>query len=198
MACAIPDEDIERVYKTKAKLCQCNLQHRWLIDSGASWTMCSHRAWFSHFTPLSQHMRVILGDNSAILAIGSGWLSVQMFANGKWINSVLQDVLYVPDLHSNLLSVSHLVCCSAEVHFLGEDCHVYDRRKSLILEGGLCNNLYIMKLQVSGPVTANVAMFDSHIMDISQPSDCTLTMRLTSSFTSLDLWHHRLGHLSEQ
>ena len=42
MAHAIPDEDIERIYKMKAKLCQCNLQHRWLINSGASQTMCSH------------------------------------------------------------------------------------------------------------------------------------------------------------
>jgi hypothetical protein len=114
---------------------------------------------------------------------------------GSDINSVLQDVLYVLDLHGNLLSVSHLARCSAEVHFLGEDCHVYNRRKSLILKGGLHNNLYVMKLQVSGPVTANIAMFDSHIMDISQPPDCALTMRLTSSSTSLDLWHRCLGHL---
>jgi hypothetical protein len=112
-------------------------------------------------------MRVVLGDNSAIPAVGSGRLSIRMFANGKWINSVLQDVLYVPDLHGNLLSVSHLVRRGAEVCFLGEDCYVYDRRKSLILEGGLHNNLYIMKLQVSGPVTANVTTFDSDIMDIT-------------------------------
>jgi hypothetical protein len=118
-----------------------------------------------------------------------------MFANGKWINSVLQDVLYVPDLHGNLLSVLHLTCRGAEVHFLREDCHVYDRRKSLILEGGLWNNLYIMKLQVIGPVTANIAIFDSHTMDITELPDHALTMRLTSSAASLDLWHHRLGHL---
>ena len=195
MARATLDEDVERVYKTKAELRQCNLQHGWLIDSGASRTMCSHRGWFSHFTPLSRHTRVVLGDNSAIPAVGSGRLSVRMFANGKWINSVLQDVLYVPDLHGNLLSVSHLVRRGAEVRFLGEDCHVYDRRKSLILEGGLRNNLYVMKLQVSGPVTANVTTFDSDIMDITQPADRALTMRLTSSCVSLDLWHRRLGHL---
>ena len=42
MACAISNEDVEQVYKTKAELRQCNLQHRWLINSGASQTMCSH------------------------------------------------------------------------------------------------------------------------------------------------------------
>jgi len=140
-------------------------------------------------------MRVILGDNSTILAIGSSCLSIRMFANSKWINSVLQDILYMPDLHGNLLSVLHLACCGAEVHFLGEDCHIYNRRKSLILEGGLCNNLYVIKLQVSGTVTANIAMFDSHIIDITQPPNHALTMHLTSSSASLDLWHCHLGHL---
>ena len=42
MAHTATNEDIEHVYKMKAKLCQCNLQHRWLIDSGTSRTMCLH------------------------------------------------------------------------------------------------------------------------------------------------------------
>ena len=41
----IAEPTIERVYKTKAELHQSNLQHGWLIDSGASRTMCSHRSW---------------------------------------------------------------------------------------------------------------------------------------------------------
>jgi hypothetical protein len=60
--------------------------------------MCSHRSWFSHFTPLSQHTKVILGNNSTIPAVGSGHLNVKMLASERWINSVLQDVLYVLDL----------------------------------------------------------------------------------------------------
>jgi hypothetical protein len=53
IACTSPDKDVEHIYKTRAELCQSNLQHGWLINSGASWTMCSHRSWFSHFIPLS-------------------------------------------------------------------------------------------------------------------------------------------------
>jgi hypothetical protein len=49
-----------------------------------------------------------------------------MFTNGKWAKTVLQDMLYVPDLHSNLLSVSHLTRHGAEVQFVNEHCHVYD------------------------------------------------------------------------
>ena len=127
--------------------------------------MCSHCAWFSHFTPLSRHMKVILSDNSTIPTIGSGRLNIKMLAKGKWINSILQNVLYVPDLYGNLLSISHLVWHSMKVHFLGEACQVYDQHKSLILVGGLCNNLYIMNMQVTDYVTANVAMLSPHLMD---------------------------------
>jgi len=97
--------------------------------------MCSHRGWFTQFTPLSKHTKVILSDDSAIPATGTGRIKVRMYANGKWVKSVLQDVLYVPDLHGNLLSVSHLARRGAEVRFLGESCHVYNQWKSLILEG---------------------------------------------------------------
>jgi hypothetical protein len=38
-------------------------------------------------------------------------------------------------------------------------------------------------------------MFDLHIIDIMQPPNHALTMHLTSSSASLDLWHHHLGHL---
>jgi hypothetical protein len=69
---------------------------------------------------------VILGDDSAIPATDTGRIKVHMFTNGKWAKTVLQDMLYIPDLHSNLLSVSHLTHHGAEVQFVDEHCHVYN------------------------------------------------------------------------
>jgi hypothetical protein len=114
-----------------------------------------------------------------------------MHARGRWIMSILQDVLYVPDLSANLLSISHLACRGAEVHFISEACHVYDKTKSPILEGKLHNNLYIMQMHVDGPVTAKVATLASCPENASE----TPAQALTSSTGSLDLWHHCLGHL---
>jgi hypothetical protein len=110
-----------------------------------------------------------------------------MFANGRWINSILQNVLYVPDLYGNLLSVSHLAQCGAEVHFLSEACQVYDQCKSLVLEGGLCNNLYIMNMQVTDYVTAKVAQFSPHLMDANLPLEHALTTRLITSLAPIEL-----------
>ena len=127
--------------------------------------------------------------------MGTGRVKVQMFAKGKWVKSVLQDVLYVLDLHGNLLSVSHLARRGAEVRFLRENCHIYDQQKSIILKGRLRNDLYVMHMQVDGPVTAKLAVLDTLPKDASLPPAHVLTTHLTSSSTSLDLWHHCLGHL---
>src|SRR6266851_8712042 len=110
-------------------------------------TMCSHCSWFTSFSPLSNHTKVVLSDNSSIPAIGMGHVHVYMNAKGKWITSILQDVLYVPDLSTNLLSVSHLAHHGTEVCFIGEACRIYNKGKSLILKGKLCNDLYIMQMQ---------------------------------------------------
>jgi len=190
------DEDVKHVYKTKGELRKSNLQHGRLIDSGASWTMCSHCTWFSNFTPLSQHTKVILGNNSAIPTVGSGCLNVKMLANGRWIDSVLQDVLYVPDLHRNLLSILHLVQCGTEVLFFGESCQVFNHCKSLILEGGLHNNLYVMNMQVADYVTANITSLPPQLMDTDRSAAWALTTQLTFLSAPLALWHHCLGHLN--
>ena len=196
MVCFSADEDIKHIYKTKAELCKSNLWHGWLINSSALQTMCSHHTWFSNFTPLSQHTKVILGDNSTIPTVGSGHLNVKMLTNRKCINSILQDVLYIPDLHRNLLSVSHLVWHGTEVLFFGKACQVFNCRKSLILEGGLHNNLYIMNMQVANCITVNIASLTPQLMDADQSVAWALTTQLTSLSAPLALWHRHLMHLN--
>jgi hypothetical protein len=92
--------------------------------------------------------------------------------------------------------VSHLVHRRAEVRFLSEDCHIYNKHKSLILKGSLRNNLYVMRMQVNGPMSAKLAIVDSDPKDAMQPPVLTLTSQLTSSSGSLNLWHRHLGHLN--
>jgi hypothetical protein len=69
------------------------------------------------------------------------------------------------------ISSLSLILCGAEVCFLSKACQVYDQQKFLVLEGGLCNNVYIMM-------------------------EHTLMTRLTTSSALLELWHCHLGHLN--
>jgi len=86
--------------------------------------MSCHHNWFFHYTPLSSLIPVVLGDDSSIIASGVGHIHVKMCANGTKHHSVLQDVLYVPGLQSNLLSVAQLVCYGAKVHFADRHCQL--------------------------------------------------------------------------
>src|SRR6266851_1184043 len=156
--------------------------------------MCSHHSWFTSFNPLSNHTKVVLSDNSSIPAIATGHEHIHMHAKGRWITSVLQDILYVPDLSTNLLSVSHLARRGAKVRFVGKACHIYDKAKTLILEGKLHNNLYIMRMHADGPITAKVVTTTPHPENATRLPAHMLTTWLTSSTRSLDLWHRCLGH----
>ena len=105
----IDDDNPIHLFKMVDKLTKCgDLVDHWLIDSGASQTMSSHRDWFQAYRQLKRLHKVWLGDNTFIQAHGVGCIPIHMHTDRKWNRVVLQDVLYVPELHGNLLSVSAL------------------------------------------------------------------------------------------
>jgi hypothetical protein len=181
---------------------QGDLQDKWVIDSGASRTMSSNRSWFTHFTPLAAPIEIILGDNSSIQGTGVGRISVCMQAGEKWHCATLGSVLYVPNLHGNLLSVSHLTHCGAKVRFTKKNgCQIYDQQGVIVCEGKHCENLFFMSIHVVSPDSARIAIvhldaFPSEGEEIA-PRDLALAVHSTMSRADTDLWHRRLGHLDK-
>jgi len=103
------NNDLICLFKMADKLTKRgDLINCWLINSGASRTMSLHRDWFQAYRQLKRPRKVWLRDNTFILAHGVGRIPVHMHANQKWNRVVLQDVLHIPELHGNLLSVSAL------------------------------------------------------------------------------------------
>jgi len=130
------------------------------MDSGTSYTMYSRQKWFTYFNPLSSPISVVLGDNHSILATGVSHIIVRMCANGEWKHQMLQNVLYVPGLHGNLLSID----CAAEVTFKLLLCHVYNHNGELICKEQKRGTAYIIDIEVPRPETAhitNVKVFPS-------------------------------------
>jgi hypothetical protein len=79
--------------------------------------MSSNRKWFSQFSSLSSPILIALGDNSTIYGTGIGRVVVGVKINGPWQRAILDNVLYVPELHGNLLSVAQLNQRGITVHF---------------------------------------------------------------------------------
>ncbi|TFY61846.1 hypothetical protein EVG20_g6900 [Dentipellis fragilis] len=154
-----PDpETTIRLFEVVERLSQRDdLLRKWLVDSGASRIMSSVCEWFSTYHEFDEPLALWLGDNSSINALGVGRIPIFMCAASETHKVILQDALYVPDLHGNLISVSHLTKRRARVQFLESSCQIFDQAGILTCEGHLEDNLYILDASTDAPETAYIA-----------------------------------------
>lgn len=71
--------------------------------------------------------------------------------NGRTVR--LKDVLYVPGLCANLISVSQVIKNSNSVVFEDEKCIVYNSRDEIIATASLVDDVYKLDRSVSLPTT---------------------------------------------
>lgn len=145
----------------------------WYIDSGASAHMTMHRNWLNNICK-PPNRDIIVANNEHIPISGVGSLNLSVYtANNNVSNIEVTEVLHVPDLSTNLLSVSQMVRNGNSVLFNGDGCKIYDVRNDLIATASLKDNMY--KLNVT---------------------EHQETMLMTTVSSDLDLWHRRLGHMN--
>lgn len=142
--------------------------NEWYIDSGAS----------SHMTP---HLHTLnatknVQSNGIITANGSN-LQVKSIGNAQVkLNSAsikIFDVLHVPSLTANLLSVHKIVEKGNTVTFNANGCTIYNKKNEIVLHTKPVNGMY--KIDASS-------------------ENCMLTKNEATAM----LWHKRLGHLNLQ
>lgn len=78
----------------------------WFLDSGATAHICQKAKYFSEYKPARANQKVSLGDNRQLQVKGVG--SVR-FNLPRGQSFELKDVLHVPEISKNLVSVSQLV-----------------------------------------------------------------------------------------
>lgn len=142
----------------------------WIIDSGATQHMSFERDSLSDYIEFRQPCTVNLGDNGSILAYGKGTyhLLADLDENSQPI--ALHDVLYLPDLKKNLLSVRAMTKLEASVEFKGNQCRI-SRNGKLLAVGEMQGKLYMLKI-----------VSDEHI-------------NIAKDEIDIHLWHNRFGHL---
>ena len=162
--------------KLNALSCHLPISHTpWIIDSGASDHMTSFSHLFHTYTPCSGHKKVRIADGSYSPIAGNGLINLS-----KTIS--LKNVLHVPKLTCNLLSVSKLSRDSnCRVIFSKYHC-VFQEQNSgkMIGSAKLIDGLYYFKDEESKNKEAQG--FSS--ISSTQVKD------------QIMLWHYRLGHPS--
>ena len=141
----------------------------WIIDSGATQHMTFDGAALSEYVEFKQPAAITLGDNGVIYAYGKGTYHLITDVNGHAQNIALKNVLYLPHLGKNLLSVRAMTSLDAVVQFEAEECKIM-RNSQVLGVGEIKGKLFILKLIAEQAHTAK------------ENSDA-------------QLWHCRLGHL---
>jgi hypothetical protein len=89
----------------------------WLIDKGASRHMTGYRDHLTNLVEKETNLHVVLGDNTKYNVKGVGTSTFQLDSN---IPLQLSEVLYVPGMKRNLVSISALEDKGYKVPFLKE------------------------------------------------------------------------------
>jgi hypothetical protein len=101
----------------------CKAIWKWIMDSGATNHMTPHRAAFDMYEVIPKR-NVIMSDDSIVEAIGMGSILVEVMVKGQTKRVRIKDVLHVPKLHANLLSVSKILSSGCKVQFNMNECIV--------------------------------------------------------------------------
>jgi hypothetical protein len=145
-------------------------ENTWLIDSGASRYMTSIRNHLTRFIKKETHLHVVLGDDARYSVRGVGTSTFQLDSD---MHLKLEEVLYVPGMKRNLVSISSLEDKGYKITFSEgrvfawhKDSHINSSKLIDVRD----NNLYKLTIK---PVQA-----------------------LLHAIISLsELWHRRLSHI---
>ncbi|KAH9726202.1 hypothetical protein KPL70_008169 [Citrus sinensis] len=143
----------------------------WYLDSGCSNHMTGERDIFISLDQ-SFNSQVKLGDGKMQKAVGKGTIAVHTKGGNK---KLISDVLYVPNLTQNLLSVGQLIQKGFLIYFDDEKCKIIDK--------------------TNNHTVAVVEMSKNKVFPLVMPLDENVALKTENSDLS-NLWHLRYGHLN--
>lgn len=145
---------------------------RWCLDSGATSHMCCDKNSFVSLNPVQKQV-VKLANNESADIKGKGTVIINTLINDK-INKIrLEDTLYVPDLKTNLISVSKCTAREKKIIFNHKSATILGKNDKPIIRAKREGNLYFVDIKTD---IANIV------------TQCTNSMKD---------WHERYGHLNE-
>ena len=149
-----------------------NQSNEWFIDSAATKHMTNNKSILENYAQYQKPKSIYLGYSTVILAYGEGKVKLPTVNRTREIVLDLHEVLLVPKLTKNLLSVPAMASMGAEIYFDKDKCLVRKNSQEFVIGSLLRDKLYIVNSTEYAQVsTAN-----------SAPSHA--------------IWHLRLGHLN--
>lgn len=117
----VDEQEEEQLFVTTCFVSNNSNAEMWLIDSGCTHHMTYDESIFRNLDK-SQIFKVRIGNGSFIEVKGRGSVAVDHDSGTK----IISDVLYVPEINQNLLSVGQLLEKNYSVIFKNRTCVIYD------------------------------------------------------------------------
>lgn len=153
----------------------------WVIDSGATDHMTCSSKLFSSYTPASSHRKITIADGSITTVAGQGDIILSK-------SLTLKNVLHVPKLLANLVSVTKLTKdCNCSVTFFPSYCVFQEQdTKRTIGRARERDGLYYLEDQrINNKIQIPLSL-----------SSTLLSELVISNKDKIWLYHRRLGHPS--
>lgn len=178
---------------------------QWYLDSGASNHVTSDGASLTNKIDYKGKGKLTVGNGHSLPIIATGRITISC---SKPL--ILNQVLYVPGIHKNLISISQLsVDNNVSIVFDTNICFVIDKTtKQVLLQGTLSHGLY----KISHPLPRNHNPYhcqrnhqahqphsQTSNTNVSHNAVCNLSSinrSLCNNSSIPNLWHKRLGHPS--
>jgi hypothetical protein len=157
-------DDEDQMFVASCFSVQTTSDH-WLIDSGCTNHMTPDRSLFRTLQSI-EVAKVRIGNGACIAAKGKGTIAITTKSGTKTIS----EVLYVPEIDQNLLSVGQLIEKGMKVVFENYFCYVFDAAGQLILQAKMKGKSFSFL-----PFEEEYSAFQTKLTD-------------------MEVWHKRLGH----
>ncbi|PNX85031.1 retrovirus-related Pol polyprotein from transposon TNT 1-94 [Trifolium pratense] len=108
----------------------------WFLDTGCSNHMTGHQNWLIKFDD-TRKIKVKLADDRSIQAEGTGNMVIKRKNDSS---TTVEDILFVPGMDYNLLSVGQLIEKDFSVSIKNENFELYDPANMLVLRSPLAKN----------------------------------------------------------
>ncbi len=143
--------------------------------------MTCNRSWLVNYRD-TVPVKVYLGDDSTVNALEIGDIKVIIETLSGLIPGTFKDVLYVPGLAKNLLSVSRSAVNGVRVFFDVCECQLIDKSGEIVGVAVRDGNLYVVKCQL--------------VINRKKEDKEAVTVATTNSM--IDTWHQQLGHINNE
>jgi histone deacetylase 1/2 len=157
-----------------------------ILDSAATIHVSADRSLFNSLVPTNTSLK--WGNNKAnnIRASGIGDIPIRFTSTNQ--NAILKDVLFVPELGVNLISLALIVDKGVSLKFKKDLITLYKTNKEVLAEGHFRNKVTVFSAYSNKGTTIGLTS------DISSSPRSTKEVAMPTE-TYYNPWHLRLGHI---